>query len=1109
MSSRSLFRVAQQFRPETSLSRLGSILDDLANPLSKMRIKQYHLSIFDDIVRLGEGSSYIVDRGRFLDKELVAVKRTLFAETGRVESSDENGQYSFQDQLELLYIEVRALSHPPLVNHPNIVKLLGYGWSVSQGISLPFVVVEYAELGTLDAYLRNSSLHLLEEKLQLSHDVACGLNALHACKIIHGDVKMANVLLYENHHASRPIAKLSDFGHAVLWSATRLYEPLYGGTHLFNAPEVFAQDFEPIAAETMPKCDVYSYGLLLWGVLKDGLSYFENSWLGDGEEDKIEFLQSVAKGWLATQAVQFVDTLTHLPEGMHGCLRDLLQRCLEYENARRPDISNVINILEHLSTFISERQVINILPLQERILDEAAYTDLGPTEFIRTYPSWPAETRKELYAGYGLEHSRSPRGFGSIRRAECHALGFGAREDIDQVLYWIGVSADEGYFPARLCIDRLKEAHITPMGSGTPTDKEVSIEIQNQIRVCQELNDRLATVETHLYYSTRVRMALRTVTDFTVHHNKVDEDFESIYGPSVTFVIRSSGLKQSSLGAEMPPALGDDGLHPTHDLDLLTLALFNADNAEFEAKLKVLPLGALNAFDSSGVSLVLFACVQGNATAVHMLLSKGAHGNQQDHQGHGALHYLNQFEPNDMATVAKALVAAGANPNAQSKSPKWFVENYFVAWGTPLHWAVAANNIAVVEELLTLGADPLLSTIEGIDSPHDHFTPLHLAAGLWLPEMTALLLRSANYGTFPGYWPLHMMTRAPPLQKWMIHGKGWQEAAGKTVRVLLESGHKVDQLDHTGMTPLCCAVWLLPSELCAGPVVRELLAQGANQNAIVGQFQQPLCHYAIEGLDSNEDNVGLIPILWEHGADFNIPDPTGTTPLMLACRYKEDTVVKYLLSKGIYVHERTQHGSTAFHQVALTNVSEGTIKALLAAGLPIDVPDGIGTTPLGTAISSGHLETADILLSCGASLYVNQNIDENHTILHHALRFAKDPKRAVFHLLGPGPLARRQDIRHVVNNQYIDGFTALHSAVMTMNYACAQELVAAGANPQLVSYRMSPAGQSVVRLAEDCLFVDGFLPYNDRTLRGNQRYRRMARRQVMFFRSYSSRQTRT
>src|SRR5271167_3238452 len=170
MSATSLFRFGQQFRPETSLSRLASILDGLANPLSKTRIKNYDLRTFDGIVRLGEGSSYVVDRGRFLDlgKELVAVKRTLFAETGRVERSDENGQYSFQDQLELLHIEIRALSHPPLASHPNIVKLLGYGWSVSQSISLPFVVVEYAELGTLDAYLRNSSLHPLEEKLQLA-----------------------------------------------------------------------------------------------------------------------------------------------------------------------------------------------------------------------------------------------------------------------------------------------------------------------------------------------------------------------------------------------------------------------------------------------------------------------------------------------------------------------------------------------------------------------------------------------------------------------------------------------------------------------------------------------------------------------------------------------------------------------------------------------------------------------------------------------------------------------------------------------------------------------------------------------------------------------------
>ena len=121
----------------------------------------------------------------------------------------------------------------------------------------------------------------------------------------------------------------------------------------------------------------------------------------------------------------------------------------------------------------------------------------------------------------------------------------------------------------------------------------------------------------------------------------------------------------------------------------------------------------------------------------------------------------------------------------------------------------------------------------------------------------------------------------------------------------------------------------------------------------------------------------------------------------------------------------------------------------------------------------------------------------------------KDPKRVLFHLLGPSPLARRPDIKQVVNDQHVDGVTALHYAAMTMNYACAQELVAAGADPLLISYRISPAGQSVVHCAENRLFMDGFLPYNDCIVRGNHRYRRMVRRQVMFFRSYANQQATT
>ena len=56
--------------------------------------------------------------------------------------------------------------------------------------------------------------------------------------------------------------------------------------------------------------------------------------------------------------------------------------------------------------------------------------------------------------------------------------------------------------------------------------------------------------------------------------------------------------------------------------------------------------------------------------------------------------------------IAEALHAAGADINAQSVPPGHIhMETYYHAWGTPLHWAVAANDLQAVNILLRFGAE--------------------------------------------------------------------------------------------------------------------------------------------------------------------------------------------------------------------------------------------------------------------------------------------------------------------------------------------------------------------------------------------------------------------
>jgi serine/threonine protein kinase len=48
-------------------------------------------------------------------------------------------------------------------------------------------------------------------------DVAAGIHALHTVGIIHGDIKLENVLVVDSERRSvSPMAKLCDFGHSIV-----------------------------------------------------------------------------------------------------------------------------------------------------------------------------------------------------------------------------------------------------------------------------------------------------------------------------------------------------------------------------------------------------------------------------------------------------------------------------------------------------------------------------------------------------------------------------------------------------------------------------------------------------------------------------------------------------------------------------------------------------------------------------------------------------------------------------------------------------------------------------------------------------------------------------
>jgi serine/threonine protein kinase len=180
------------------------------------------------------------------------------------------------NRLAAILFELRVLTHKPLHKHENIVTFVGLLWEgdpLGRNLLWPILIMERAEYGSLSQFQQRRFTLRYQTKRDLCADVAAGLDALHACGIVHGDVKNENILVF-GHRERGFVAKLADFGCAVL-DQHELDERTagLGGTPPWTAPEFRNSK---LTRASMKATDVYSYGFLVWRTMIDGRDPFGN-----------------------------------------------------------------------------------------------------------------------------------------------------------------------------------------------------------------------------------------------------------------------------------------------------------------------------------------------------------------------------------------------------------------------------------------------------------------------------------------------------------------------------------------------------------------------------------------------------------------------------------------------------------------------------------------------------------------------------------------------------------------------------------------------------------------------------------------------------------------
>ncbi|MDX2476377.1 MAG: ankyrin repeat domain-containing protein, partial [Gammaproteobacteria bacterium] len=200
----------------------------------------------------------------------------------------------------------------------------------------------------------------------------------------------------------------------------------------------------------------------------------------------------------------------------------------------------------------------------------------------------------------------------------------------------------------------------------------------------------------------------------------------------------------------------------------------------------------------------------------------------------------------------------------------------------------------------------------------------------------------------------------------------------------------------------------------------------------------------------------IVELLLVAGADINgrarqdyTAHPHEFTPLINAVKNGRSAAVTLLLAKGADPTLADQDGSTPLHYLALSwkpEKMEKAIDLLLEAGADIDARDRTGRTPLMmTAYNNRDQEKASaMLLAKGADPNLTDN--KGNTFLHQLVAgsSSKDPTQTIALLTKRGA---------TLDQSNRIGSSALIRAVKIQDVALVKQLLAAGADPNILNKR--------------------------------------------------------
>ncbi|MEM7244452.1 MAG: protein kinase [Acidobacteriota bacterium] len=205
-----------------------------------------------------------------------------------------------EEGLERFVREARMLA---AACHPNV----GGIFDIVEHEGEPVLVLEHLDGESLSAKLERGPLEV-EQAIDLTTQVAAGLDAAHSRGLIHRDLKPLNIQVVDGN-----VAKVLDFGLARPVSDDDDGKRNLEGTPGYMSPEQSRRE------ELDARCDVWALGCVLFEMLTGRVAFPGESW-----REKLRAVRDAEPDWSA------------LPRELPTAARDLLRRCLSKERDDRP-----------------------------------------------------------------------------------------------------------------------------------------------------------------------------------------------------------------------------------------------------------------------------------------------------------------------------------------------------------------------------------------------------------------------------------------------------------------------------------------------------------------------------------------------------------------------------------------------------------------------------------------------------------------------------------------------------------------------------------------------------------------------------------------------------